>query len=177
MTPAYQPHLRPATPADAEELAALAERTFVETFIDGFGIPYPADDLAAFKADVFSLEATRARLAHPAHDWEVAELDGRIVGFTEVGPASMPHPDLKPQHAELKRLYVASEAQGLGLGRTLLENALARMDQRPGPQWLSVWSGNHKAQRLYRHYGFDKAGDYEFPVGTWRDQEYIFRRG
>ena len=177
MTTAYQPRLRPATPADAEELATLAERTFVETFIDGFGIPYPADDLAAFKAEVFSLEATRDRLVRPGHDWEVAELDGRIVGFTEIGPASMPHPDLRPEHAELKRLYIASEAQGLGLGRTLLESALARMDQRPGPQWLSVWSGNEKAQRLYRHYGFDKAGEYGFPVGRWRDDEFIFRRG
>jgi ribosomal protein S18 acetylase RimI-like enzyme len=177
MAPPYQPHLRAATPADAEALSALAERTFVETFIDGFGIPYPPDDLAAFKADVFSLEATRERLVQPGHVWEVAELDGRIVAFSEIGPASMPHPDLRPEHAELKRLYVAGEAQGLGLGRTLLENALARMDERPGPQWLSVWSGNDKAQRLYRHHGFDKAGEYEFPVGSWRDHEFIFRRG
>jgi len=177
MAPPYQPRLRPATPTDAEELAALAERTFVETFIDGFKIPYPADDLAAFKADVFSLTATRVRLTAPDHDWEVAELEGRIVGFSEVGPASMPHPDLRPEHAELKRLYIASEAQGLGLGRALLENALARMDRRPGPQWLSVWSGNDKAQRLYRRYGFDKAGEYQFPVGRWRDHEFIFRRG
>ena len=177
MTPAYQPRLRPATPADAQELAVLAERTFVETFIDGFAIPYPPEDLAAFKADVFSLEATRDRLSRPNHDWEVAEIDGRIVGFSEVGPASMPHPDLRPEHAELKRLYIAAEAQGLGLGRALLESALARMDQRPGSQWLSVWSGNAKAQRLYRHYGFDKAGEYGFPVGQWRDHEFIFRRG
>ena len=177
MTTAYQPRLRPATPADAEELATLAERTFVETFIDGFAIPYPPEDLAAFKADVFSLGATRDRLSRPNHDWEVAEIDGRIVGFSEIGPASMPHPDLRPEHAELKRLYIGSEAQGMGIGRTLLESALARMDQRPGPQWLSVWSGNEKAQRLYRHYGFDKAGEYGFPVGSWRDHEFIFRRG
>lgn len=177
MAPPYQPRLRPATPDDAEALAALAERTFVETFIDGFGIPYPADDLADFKAKVFSLEATRERLTLAGHEWEVAELEGRIVGFFEVGPASMPHPDCRPEQAELKRLYIGSGAQGLGLGRALLENALARMDRRPGPQWLSVWSGNDKAQRLYRRYGFDKAGEYEFPVGRWRDHEFIFRRG
>jgi len=176
MSPAYQPCFRPATPADAEPLAILAERTFVETFIDGFRIPYPPDDLAAFKAEVFSLEATRDRLVRPGHDWEVAEIEGRIVGFSEIGPASMPHPDCRPEHAELKRLYIGSEAQGMGIGTRLLESALTRMDQRPGPQWLSVWSENHKAQRLYRHYGFDKAGEYGFPVGSWRDHEFIFRR-
>jgi len=176
MSPPYQSNIRAATPADAEQLAALAERTFVETFIDGFGIPYPTDDLAAFKAEVFSLDATRDRLVRPGHEWEVAELDGRIVAFSEVGPASMPHPDCRPEQAELKRLYVGSEAQGLGLGTALLERALARMEKRPGPQWLSVWSGNDKAQRLYRRYGFDKAGEYQFPVGAWRDHEFIFRR-
>lgn len=177
MTPPYQPQIRAATIKDAAEVSLLAERTFVETFIDGFGIPYPPDDLAAFKADVFAEDITRERLADADHIWEVAIIDDRIAAFSETGPASMPHPDLRPEHGELKRLYVAGEAQGLGLGRTLLERALARMDERPGPQWLSVWSGNDKAQRLYRHYGFDKAGEYEFPVGRWRDHEFIFRRG
>ncbi len=177
MSDTYQPTIRAATPADADELAALAERTFMETFIEGFAIPYPPADLADFRSKVFSPEATRDRLANPDHWWEVALHQGRIVGFTEVGPASMPHPDLRPEHAELKRLYIAREAQGLGVGRALLERALARMDQSPGPQWLSVWSENHKAQRLYDHYGFAKAGEYGFAVGSWRDHEFIFRRG
>lgn len=175
--PAYQPRIRAATIRDADALAALAERTFMETFVEGFAIPYPADDLADFRAKVFSPEATRERLADPAHWWEVAEVEGRIAAFSEVGPASMPHEDCRPEHAELRRLYVAREAQGLGLGTALLERALAKMDQSPGPQWLSVWSGNEKAQKLYRHYGFDKAGEYGFPVGSWRDHEFIFRRG
>ena len=63
MTPPYQPQIRAATIKDAPEIAILAERTFVETFIDGFGIPYPPDDLAAFKADVFAEDITRERLA------------------------------------------------------------------------------------------------------------------
>ncbi|OYX79912.1 MAG: GNAT family N-acetyltransferase, partial [Brevundimonas sp. 32-68-21] len=34
-----------------------------------------------------------------------------------------------------------------------------------------------KAQRLYAAYGFEKAGEYEYPVGAWRDHEFILRRG
>lgn len=41
---------------------------------------------------------------------------------------------------------------------------------------MGVWSGNHKAQRFYRAYGFDKVGEYGFPVGAWTDHEFIFRR-
>ena len=40
-----------------------------------------------------------------------------------------------------------------------------------GPLWIGVWSGNDKAQRLYAAYGFEKAGEYDYPVGAWRDRE------
>lgn len=177
MDQTYQPVIRPATPDDAEMLSNLAWRLFDETFVsDGFKVPYPAADLAAFREESYGVAATRRRLENPAHWWEIAELNGDPVAYSEVGPASMPHPDLRPEHRELKRLYVGREAQGLGVGTQLLERALAHMNQTPGPQWLSVWSGNEKAQKLYRHYGFEKAGEYGYPVGEWRDHEFIFRR-
>ncbi|RYE91924.1 MAG: GNAT family N-acetyltransferase, partial [Myxococcales bacterium] len=74
-------------------------------------------------------------------------------------------------------LYVDQAAQGLGLGKEMLERALGWLEQRaPGPLWLGVWSGNLRAQRLYERYGFGKVGEYDFPVGAWRDREFIFRR-
>ena len=39
------------------------------------------------------------------------------------------------------------------------------------------WSGNRKAQKLYEAYGFEKAGEYQYPVGRWLDDEFILRRG
>ena len=177
MSPAYQPVIRAATTADAERLSELAWRLFDETFVsDGFRVPYPPEDLAVFREESYGVAATRRRLENPAHWWEIAELNGQPAAYSEVGPASMPHPDLRPEHRELKRLYVGREAQGRGIGKQLLERALAHMNQTPGPQWLSVWSGNEKAQRLYAHYGFEKAGEYGYPVGAWRDHEFIFRR-
>lgn len=32
------------------------------------------------------------------------------------------------------------------------------------PQWLGVRSGNLHAQGFYRRFGFEKAGEYKFPV-------------
>ena len=170
--------IRPACPEDAPALAELGARTFVETFVEGFGIPYPERDMAAFIEDSFSERAMAANLADPAQGWWVGvDATGAVAGFAQIGPCALPHPDARPENGELKRLYVARSAQGLGLGRALLETALAGMAERfSGSEWIGVWSGNDKAVRLYRHYGFEKAGEYQFPVGDWRDDEFILRR-
>jgi hypothetical protein len=39
-----------------------------------------------------------------------------------------------------------------------------------------VWSENHGAQRLYARYGFDKIGEYGFPVGQTIDREFILKQ-
>ncbi|MDO1560055.1 GNAT family N-acetyltransferase [Brevundimonas sp. 2R-24] len=170
--------LRPATPDDAPQLAALGKRTFVQTFVEGFGIPYPPEDLAAYLATAFEPGPVLETLLDPKEMWWAAEDQGRILAFAHVGSARLPHPDLTPEHSELKRLYVDRDAQGLGLGRALLETALEWMDAHTtGPEWIGVWSGNLKAQRLYAHYGFEKAGEYDYPVGRWLDHEFILRRG
>jgi len=173
-----EPLIRPAVQADAAALGALGRQTFLDTFVDGFAIPYPADDLAAFLEASFSADAIRARLEEPGAAWWVAEYNGGLLAFANTGPNTLPHPEAKPSHAELRRLYVARAAQGLGLGTRLLKIALDWMDANSdGPLWIGVWSGNLKAQRLYAAYGFAKAGEYQYPVGAWRDDEVILRRG
>lgn len=168
---------RPARSDDASELAALGRQTFVDTFVDGFAIPYPADDLAGFLQAAFSVPTTAASLADPARAWWVAEDQGTIVAFAEAGPCALPHPEAGPHDGELKRLYVGRAHQGLGLGPRLLEIALGWLNQaHAGPQWIGVWSGNRRAQALYARHGFTKAGEYDYPVGRWIDREFILRR-
>ena len=170
--------IRPAVEADAEALGALGRQTFIDTFVDGFSIPYPADDLAAFLDASFSAEAIRTKLKEPGAAWWVAERDGELLAFANTGPNTLPHPEARPGHAELRRLYVAKAAQGLGLGTKLLVLALEWMEAHSdGPLWIGVWSGNVKAQKLYAAYGFEKVGEYQYPVGAWLDDEFILRRG
>jgi GNAT superfamily N-acetyltransferase len=170
--------IRPARPDDARALGALGRQTFVDTFVDGFGIPYPAADLEAFLDASFSEPATTRKLAEPDCAWWVAERDGELLAFANVGPNGLPHPEARPRNMELRRLYVGKSAQGLGLGTRLLALSLDWMETHTdGPLWIGVWSGNLKAQKLYAAYGFEKAGEYEYPVGAWRDHEFILRRG
>lgn len=171
------PILRRAEAADAARLAPLALRTFRETFLEEFAIPYPAADLAAFEEARFTPAAVAARLAHPEQAFWVVEDDEQLLAYANAGPCTLPHPEVDPGAAELHRLYVGRAAQGRGLGRRLLEAALGWMAaERPGSAWIGVWSGNVKARRLYEARGFAKVGEYDFMVGTWRDREHILRR-
>lgn len=173
-----EPTIRPAVEADAAALGALGRQTFIDTFVDGFGIPYPADDLQVFLDASFSVDAMRAKLKESGAAWWVAERNGALLAFANTGANTLPHPDARPGHAELRRLYVSKAAQGLGLGTKLLAVALDWMEAHTdGPLWIGVWSGNLKAQRLYAAYGFEKAGEYQYPVGRWLDDEFILRRG
>jgi ribosomal protein S18 acetylase RimI-like enzyme len=173
----YDIMIRQATPGDCDILAALGERTFRETFVDGFAIAYPADDLAHFVAQSYAPEAFADKLADPSQALWLAFVGDEPVGYANVGPCHLPHPDVQPHDAELYRLYVLRDHQGRRLGPLLMETALTWLDRDgPGPLWLGVWSGNVKAQAFYARYGFEKVGDYEFPVGATRDHEFILCR-
>lgn len=170
--------IRSPRPDDAQALAEMGWRCFLATFIDGFGIPYPAADLEAFRRDAWSAEAFARKLEEPGAAWWIAERDGAILAFANAGPNGLPHPDARPGELELRRLYVDTSAQGLGLGTKLLDLSLAWMAAHTtGALWIGVWSGNLKAQKLYAAHGFETVGGYQFAVGDWMDDEFILRRG
>lgn len=170
--------IRSASPEDAGPLSDMGWRCFLATFIDGFGIPYPAPDLETFFQSSWSPQAFARKLEEPGAAWWVAERDGAVLAFANAGPNGLPHPDARPGELELRRLYVDQGAQGAGLGTKLLNLSLDWMTAHTaGALWIGVWSGNLKAQQLYAAHGFEMVGGYQFAVGDWMDDEFILRRG
>jgi diamine N-acetyltransferase len=167
------PVIRRATPQDAETLSRIGKATFVETF----GHLYPTEDLTGFLEQAYGLERTKKDLADPHKASWIVEADGKVVGYALAGPSELPHPDVAPGDGELKRLYILKDWQGDGTGSRLLSQALDWLEARGAKRfWIGVWSQNHGAQRLYSRLGFKKVGEYEFPVGRVRDQEFILVR-
>jgi ribosomal protein S18 acetylase RimI-like enzyme len=164
--------VRKADPADAETLTRLGRETFADTFAH----LYPPEDLAAFQAEAHTPERYAAWAVDPAFGLWIAERGGEAIGYALAGPCHLPHEAVTPGCGELWRIYVRKSAQGTGLGKTLMETALAWLEKPGRDLWIGVWSENFKAQRLYQSYGFEKAGEYEFPVGRQRDHEFILRR-
>lgn len=167
------PAIRRATVEDAPVLSDLAARTFTETF----GHLYPSEDLQTFLADAYALDKQRIILSHPDYAVWLLEDDGVAVGHAAAGPCGLPHPQVAPGDGELKRLYVLKSHQNGGWGGQLFRTALDWLE-RGGMRtlWIGVWSQNHGAQRFYERHGFQRVGEYKFPVGKTLDDEFILKR-
>ena len=164
--------IRRAEISDAPVLAALGR----DTFVAAFGHMYPPEDLMAFLAEAYSTDSFVEYLSLDGHALWIGEADGRAVGYAQVGPCSLPHPQVTGRCGELKRLYVSPAAQNGGLGGRLADVALDWLDAPGRRLWIGVWSKNFGAQRFYGRRGFAKVGEYEFPVGATRDHEFILSR-
>ncbi|MCE7901776.1 MAG: GNAT family N-acetyltransferase [Gammaproteobacteria bacterium PRO9] len=170
-----EPAVRRATPADADDVAALAAETFVETF----GHLYRREDLQAFLRE----QQAPANYRHVLHDpavaiWLATDEAGGLTGFVTAGPCKLPVPKRPAAAGEIRQLYLRGSAQGRGLGTRLLNLGLDWLvDRAFSPLYIGVWSGNHGAQRLYGRHGFRKIAEYDFPVGGHLDREFILQRG
>ena len=161
-----------ATRDDAALLAGLGAGTFTETF----GHLYDPSDLAAFLEKSHSTAAYRRVLSDPAFAaWIVRSQDGEDVGYAVAGPCDLPVPDMPDNSGELCRLYLLRKAQGAGTGERLLSVALDWLTGRFSNIYLSVYSENYGAQRLYRRRGFEKILDYKYMVGAHSDPEWVMQ--
>ena len=166
--------LRPATPADIPALSALA----IDAFNAKFAALYSAQDLATFLSESLEEGPVAAELANPARVYQLAEVDGRLIGFAKIGLTCG-----FPEHArglrvmELKQLYTAADATGMGIGSKLMDWAMDQFARAGADEaQISVYSENHGAHRFYERYGFEKVADITFKVGEQLDPEFLFAR-
>ncbi len=164
--------VREATLGDLAALTELTRVTFAETFTH-----YPEEELAAYLAQHYSADRIRHALSVPTRRTWLAEGGGGLLGYAVAGDADLPHPEITERAGQLHRLYLRPPAKGLGIGRRLMDTALDWLaSQGRGPVYLGVWEKNLRAQDFYRSYGFRRVGDYQYPVGSTVDLEFILRR-
>lgn len=163
--------IRRATAADAETLAALSIDTFKETFAH----LYAPEDLHNYLRDTYSGAQYREGLDEQGNAaWLLEDENAKAIGYAYAGPAKLPHVAVQAGDMELKRLYLLKSSQNGGWGAKLFAEVEAWLRANgPAAIWIGVWSGNHGAQRFYARHGYDKAGEYLYPVGEARDLEFI----
>jgi ribosomal protein S18 acetylase RimI-like enzyme len=114
---------------------------------------------STFEAYVAGPLADFVRAPAPCQRLWLAERDGRLVGCIAIVAAS-------EQEAQLRWFLVDSSARGLGLGKRLLQEAVA-FSQQCGYVSILLWtvSALETAARLYRAAGFVKVE--EKPGRQW----------
>ncbi|OCW59093.1 hypothetical protein AWJ14_04635 [Hoeflea olei] len=109
----------------------------------GFGLGFETKLAAELSAFLAGLDPARDLFA-------TAWRDGRLIGSI-----SMDVSGGGPRGAHLRWFVVSDAARGTGLGRRLLEQAIAHADAvSAGPVWLTTFAGLDAARALYERFGF-----------------------
>lgn len=186
-TPVFS--FRPATAADAAELAAFAERVFIETF----GPDNTPEDMDAYARSTFSPDLQTREIAEPdalmllafAADADAdADVDGdasdraRLAGYAHLMRSEVPSEVSEVggdgDVLEVRRFYVGKEWQGSGLAKTLMLEIMRHARARGARRvWLGVWERNGRAIAFYRKLGFQEVGSHVFMLGSDRQTDLL----
>lgn len=165
--------IRRAEPADALWLAALAERTFRETYR---AHNTPAD-MESYVAAHFGPDRQASELNDPAMTTLVAEDQGRPAGYVQLGRGPAPASISGAGPMEVVRFYLDSRWHGRGVAQRLMGAAVdAAREAGAGTLWLGVWERNQRAIAFYRKCGFRDAGTQEFVLGSDRQRDLVLER-
>jgi ribosomal protein S18 acetylase RimI-like enzyme len=167
-----------AKPVDAEELAAVAARTFP------LACPPSVDpeNIAAFVDAHLSVARFVDYVADPARMILIAHRDDQIVGYTMLVHGVTDDADIQRAvqirpAIELSKMYVVPEEHGSGVSTALMQHALAAAAHTGmGCVWLGVNQNNQRAQRFYTKHGFTVTGNRTFRLGVHLEQDYVMVR-
>ena len=148
-----EPSVRAVPPAEAEALRALRQRALREE-----PHAFLSSEAEGERRDLDEWRANLAGKWAGPEQWVLgAYREGELVGMAGCFRGER---DKERHKAIVWGMYVAPEARGLGLGRALLSEAVARMRALKGvlQVQLSVTAGNEAALGLYRRLGFQDYG-------------------
>jgi diamine N-acetyltransferase len=147
--------------ADAlQRVQTLAQEIWPEAYA---GI-LPADRIPPMLAEIYSLETLAADITERSHRYWLATVAAEDAGF-----ASAYREDGR---IWIKKLYVRSTIRGLGLGRRLIETAVAAF---PGAASVGLFvnNGNASAIGFYRSQGFAIEAEVPVRMGPYDFTDFV----
>lgn len=146
--------IRPATPEDAPGIAKVHTQSWAETYRglmpDDFLDRMTSNAARARRETTWVQTITQQRERVYAAEW-----NGEIVAFASVGPAR-DHPGYDD---ELMTLYSLKNAQGKGIGRQLLQQAMQEA-QANGAKNMALWVLDvNPTRQWYARQGATEAGE------------------
>jgi ribosomal protein S18 acetylase RimI-like enzyme len=147
---------------DAEALARLAARTFLETYRDYEEV----QDNADYVAEHFQVSAIAALLGDPRCTTLLAVSDADLAGYAVLRAGTTPPCVTGEKPLQLERFYLAEAVTGRGEGTRFLRAVEAEARTLGAlTLWLGVYHRNARAIRFYESRGFRQLGERDFPFG------------
>jgi L-amino acid N-acyltransferase YncA len=142
--------------------------------------PHVLHGLASFEEvppSLAEMQSRRASVLQLGLPYLVAELDGRVVGYS-YATAYRARPAYR--HTIEDSVYVEDGLNGRGIGTVLLGELIARCERGPWRQMLAVIgdSSNLGSIALHRRMGFRPVGNLTsvgFKLGRWVDSVFMQR--
>lgn len=157
-----------AVAADDAALSMAGERLFVQAY----GRYSPPDDLAVHVREHFGRNRVAAELQKPDVRYMIARGSDAIAGFVKIRSGAAPEAIPCADAVEVQQLYVDAAWQRKGVGRALMDWAVAAArEQRRAGLWLSVWQDADWATDFYKSYGFRQVGTAAFWLGRTRFED------
>jgi GNAT superfamily N-acetyltransferase len=138
--------IRNAVADDAPRMTAI----YIDSWNRGFGHLMGVRPLTQERVDRMRDDVTRVDV-----EWTVAELDGEIVGFAEVGPSRDP---IDPRTGELHSIAVHPSYWRRGIGRALMIDALDRLRASWSRAILWTPANYERGHAFYRATGWRPLG-------------------
>ena len=156
--------VRQAQVRDISSLGEFARFTYAKAF----GHSFDPDDLSRHLTHNLSTEYFRD--ANIADIILLAEQDARLIGYVQFGAAHVPMASAEDR--ELRRIYVHPDFQNKGVGKTLMDAALAHPQLAAARDvYLDVWDRNLGARALYKRYDFNVVGAHKMALSSGESQD------
>jgi phosphinothricin acetyltransferase len=159
--------VRDASETDMSAVTTIYAKHVLHGLASFEEVPPPLDEMQSRRAGVLQL----------CLPYLVAELDGRIVGYSY---ATLYRARPAYRYTVEDSVYVADGLHGRGIGTALLAELIARCERGRWRQMLAVIgdSGNTASIALHRRMGFTHAGTLAsvgFKLGRWVDSVFMQR--
>lgn len=155
--------LRHAQENDVIQLALLARQTFVAACLR-HGVDIDAE-LLKYLDRSFCVDKIADSIQDRSRNWWIAvDQADRSWGYAK---AKLTRVGKSPRGLQLQRLYVRSQAKGLGLGSALLAEVEAFAKTHEFLQvWVSVLKANTAAQSFFLTRSYEHLQDFSFDLST-----------
>jgi ribosomal protein S18 acetylase RimI-like enzyme len=166
-------NIRQATEADAAALAALAERTFRETFAQ----INRAEDMDVHCRNSYGDSIQGAEIRDPHRTTLVCHVRDSLIAYGQLRWASAPSCVVATRPAEVQRLYVDAAWHGKGVAQALMASLLhTAITGGADVAWLGVWEKNPRAISFYAKSGFAIVGDHVFVLGNDPQRDLVLAK-